>query len=497
MRASRDAIRLAVDNAKEFVGDDDGRGGGRDRRLARKLLNDTGNSERLIARHGSKLLYVEEIGWLWWTGTHWSAALGELRAHQAAVDTAKKIFGEADAIEEEEPKRAQKLRGEWAIESGNSGRLVAMMRLGGRLAQKEAAALDVDLWLFNTQNGTLELPCDPALPVRLRRHAKRDLITKVAAVGYDPDATCPAFRAFLDRVLPDREVQHFLQCFFGYCLSGAAREHVLVFFLGEGRNGKGTLIRLMSWLWGDYAGTIDFASLAAHNQRSGSEPSPDIARLAGARLLLTSEPNKGVRLDDGRIKSFTGEDRQIARHLNRGFFEFDPQFKLVVQGNNKPRITDTSGGMWERLKLVLFNVVIPAAERDPELTNKLKAEGPGMLNWALDGFRLWREQGLQPPSAVREATQRFRDESDVFGTFLAAATTPNPAGSVVGRQLFNCYVGWMKAQDWRPITDTKFGAELTARGFKTERRGSGSARAVWRLGLTWRPENEIGWEWAP
>lgn len=489
-----DAIRDAIAHAEEYTGDTPGKGGSRNEKLSQKLRNDSGNAERFCGRNGRDFAYVDELGWLFWTGSHWSVSEGLSRARLAAADTARKIFHEVAVLQALEPERAKKLA-EWALESGNARRLAGMLSLSEPRLWRRTEELDADPYLLNCQNGTLELPRDPAKPVRLRRHSRRDLITKVLPIGFDPEAGCPQFRAFLDRVLPDRDVQCWLQRFFGYALTGAADEHVFVMMLGDGRNGKGTLIRLMTWLEGDYAVSISFASLAADDRRRGGEASPDVARLAGARLVTAREPKKGVQFDDGRMKELTGEDRQVARHLNRPPFEFTPQFKLMIEANNLPRVNDRSVGFWERLRLVRFDVVIPEGERDPALGAKLKTEGPGVLNWALDGFRLWREGGLPAPAAIRAATQKYREGSDLFGTFLAGATVRNATGSVPTKMLYACYLGFAEHMDMRPMSLTKFGRDLEDRGFTAHQ--PDQSRRTWRLGLSWRPLDEITWPWDP
>ena len=490
-RKGSEAIRLAVNNAETFDGD--GKGGPLDLRLAHKPLNDIGNGERFRQRYGRNFMFVPEAGRYFYTGARWSGQIGSqewaLAAHKTAQTMLRREAAELEAeLDGGDEKRLRAFR-DWAVRSGNREKLDAMQAVSEPVLTKRLAELDADPLLFNVQNGTLDLRA----AVRLRRHARRDLITRISPLGYDPDAQCPLFRAFLDQIMPDREVQRWLQRFLGYSITGLAGEHILALLLGEGRNGKGTLVRLFLWLYGDYAATISFASLAADNHRRGGEPSPDIARLPGIRLLFAAEPRKGVRLDDGRIKELTGEDRQVARHLNREFFEFDPQFKLAIQANNKPRISDSSRGMWARVRLVPFNVTIPPELIDQDLLSKLKAEGPGVLNWALDGFRLWREEGLvAAPQAIMAATTRYRGESDEIGRFLATATAPNKEGSVASALLYQCYAGWATAMELRPVSRTKFGTELTERGHPKEKRGS--ERTVWRLGLSWRLD-DIDWEW--
>jgi putative DNA primase/helicase len=461
-------------------------------------LNDSGNSERLLSRHGRHLMFVPEVGRYFYTGLRWSAQLGDqkwaLAADKTAVAMRMREGPELEAALAGADDKWLRAFRDWATRSGDRARLDAMQAVSEPFKTTRLDALDTDPLLFNVQNGTLQLGCrGKPSEVRLRKHVPRDLISRIAPVGYDESATCPRFRDFMDEVLPDRAVQRWMQKFLGYSLTGEAREHILLMLLGRGRNGKGTLVKLLCWLYGDYAATISFASLTADARRRGAEASPDIARLPGIRLLFSAEPSKGVRLDDGRIKELTGEDRQAARHLNREFFEFDPQFKLVIQANNRPRITDKSEGMWERVRLVPFDVFVPAERRDLTLIDKLKTEGPGVLNWLVDGYRLWRDEGLIPPAAIKVATKTYRDDSDEFGQFLVSAAKPNPTGAVASTQFYRCYQGWAKAMDYQTMTPTKFGKELTDRGYTPELRGSD--RLTWRIGLTWRDDNDIDWEW--
>ena len=481
-----DAIRQAIAGAEEFAGDE--AGGGRDRRLAGKLMNDSGNAERFRQRHGRNFLYVEEMGWLGWTGSHWSLADGHNKSRMAAQDTARKIFVEADQLED--PGAAKKLRG-WALESGNGARLAQMTRLAEPYLARSVGELDPDPFLLNCQNGALELPRDPAKPVRLRRHSRLDLATRVTPIGYDPEASCPLFRQFLAQILPDPELQIFVQVWFGYCLTGDYSEHKLAMFWGEGRNGKGVLTKLQQWLAGDYAAIVQFSSLLDDRARRGSEPSPDLAKLPGARVVFAGEPKKGQRLDDGLVKQITGGDDLTVRRLNRDPFDLKPTFKLTLSFNNKPRIHDDTHGMWSRILLVPFVVTIAENQQDPNLLGKLKAEGPGVLNWALDGFRMWREQGLQTPQAVLAATAGYRSESDDIGLFLATATTRGDQQNAIrSTQLYDCYKGWAAAMDKRAVSQTKFGIELTKRGHPGLPDNTG---LICRHGLKWAAG--IDWDW--
>jgi putative DNA primase/helicase len=499
------AIRLAINNAAE-AGDEGG--GTRDRRLANRRRNDIGNGERFRARYGNEFFYVPEIGWFAWVKTHWSPRDGETLSALAAQKVATKIFDEAKAIEED-PKGVDLASGEmilgldnaaaakalhvWAIKSGSTAALASMREASRPHLTRHVDELDVDPLLFNVQNGTIELgelEADGTVPVRLRRHARRDLITRIAPVGYDPEARSPLFDQFIAQILPDPDVRLWVQKLFGYCLTGLAVEHMLAAFWGDGRNGKSTLSRLFRWLFGDYAATIEFNSLLAEGPRRGGDATPDLAKLSGRRAVFAGEPREGVRLDDGKVKQITSGDPMSVRHLNREFFDLFPTFKLILSFNNKPIVKDDSNGMWSRVRLAPFTVEIPDELQDKTLLDKLRAEGPGVLNWALDGYRLWREEGLDPPQAMIAATREYRAENDELGQFVDRATRPDPTGQLSSAELYGCYLGWCRAMEKRPQSLTKLGTYLTKkRGSLTNREGG----ITFRTNLKW--SGDIDWEW--
>lgn len=492
------AIRAAVVNAEDVTeAAEPAAGGGRgprDLQLAKKLLNDSGNSERFRARHGRNLMFVPELGRHYYTGTHWSERVGDKEWALAAQRTATRVmWDEAAALAAElageDNKRLAEFRA-FAVESGNSGRLSAMQRLAEPHLEFRVDQLDVDPFLFNVQNGTLELgrKSDPAA-VRLRKHSRTDRITRIAPIGYDPDAECVLFRRFLDRILPDKDVQNYLLSWFGYCLTADYSEHKLVVFWGEGANGKGVLTKLVQWLLGDYGAVVQFQSFIDAGQRRGGEPSPDLAKLAGRRAVFASEAKKGSRLDDGLIKQLSGGDPASVRKLNKDPFDLAPTFKINMIVNNKPEIRDDTYGMWRRVVLIFFGETIPESEIDPNLLDKLKAEGPGILNLLLDGFRRWRDVGLQAPQAILAATATYRSESDRIGQFIEAATVPKPGGELPSSELYGCYEAWCRAMEYRAVSQTKFGAEVTRRGIVRVKHG-----VFYRTGIDWN-YGGIDWDW--
>ena len=444
-----------------------------DYRLAFSPRNDIGNAERLLERVGDEVMWVEALGWLVWNNRHWDLKAGKTRVRQLAVDTANRIFDEVTAVQDA-PKDKQPGREfavehlKWARSSGDSRRLSGMLGVAADFRTRTPEELDSDPLLLNVANGTLPLEgaCED-----LRPHRREDLLTKIVDIPFDPTATCPTFRTFLDRVLPDREVQDFMQRSLGYALTGEIGEQCMWLLHGAGANGKSTLIDLVARILGPYAASIPFASLVSDERKRGSEATPDLARLPGARMVRASEPRKGVKLGEDTVKQIPGGEPLTVRHLNKDFFEFLPSFKLFVSVNHLPTITGNDEGIWRRIHKVPFLVTIPKEERDPKLGDKLWAERAGVLNWLLDGCRMWLDGRLRPPAAVAEATRKYRTESDALGQFTSSWVERAEGCYVQATRLYEAYQLWCEGNAVEPMSLTLFGRMLVERGFEKEKQG--------------------------
>lgn len=183
--------------------------------------------------------------------------------------------------------------------------------------------------LFNCTNGTLDLET-----FDFREHDPHDFLTKVSGTEYNPESRCPMWESFISQSTEDNEEKSiYLQKALGYSLTGTA-EHECFFILygSTSRNGKGTCLRTMLEMMGAYGATANASTISKQDkQRSGSQPTEDIARLAGARFVNISEPDKGMELSSALIKTLTGQDWITARYLNENSFEYLPQFKLFIK----------------------------------------------------------------------------------------------------------------------------------------------------------------------
>lgn len=431
---------------------------------------DLGNAARLVRDHGAVVRYVYKwSAWLTWDGTRWLRdETGDVE--RLARETVRNIYHEAgDADTEAERKAVAK----WAAASESRGRLEAMVAL----ARAEPGIpvrhtdLDADPWLLNCPNGTLDLRTG-----ELRPHRRADLQTKRAAVAYDPQAACPTWDAFLQRIFAgDVELIRFVQQAAGYTLTGLTIEQCLFFCYGKGRNGKSTLINTLMKLLVDYAQKAPTEMLMAKPNGGGSGVPNDIARLVGTRMVVAAEVEENRRLSEAVVKDLTGNDPISARYLHQEFFDFLPSHKLWMYGNHKPVIRGTDDGIWRRLRIIPFLVQIPEEEKDETLPDRLLAELPGILAWAVRGCLDWQASGLKPPAAVVAATTGYRNEMDVIGAFLDEAAVLAPTASAAAGDLYAAYTAWCDEGGEHAINQRRFGAQLTERGLERYK-----SNGVWR-----------------
>ena len=440
---------------------------------------DTGNSERLVALHGSKIRFNWGRNvWHVWSGRHWEEDRAG-RMEQLAKATARAIPDEARHLTGEEYTRALK----WAASSESSGKRQATVDL----ARSEDGVpvqpheLDADPWLLNVSNGTLNLRDGT-----LRPHQLEDLITRVIDVPYDPDATCPLFLAFLNRIFDrDEALIDYVQRIVGYSCTGSIREQMVVIAFGPGSNGKSTLIGILRRLLGDYAREADADSFMERKTESIRE---DIADLDGARFVSASETADGKRLSEALVKKMTGGERLRARRLYENGYEFMPQFKVWLSTNHRPEIRGAEHAIWRRIRLVPFTVTIAETEKDSDLPEKLATELPGILAWAVRGCMDWQRDGLNEPAAVLRATSEYRRDMDLIANWLEDRCELRRGVRETPKALYEDYVTYCEASGDTPLKQRTFGVKLSSQGCGEEKINNVRYRTGIRLRDPDRPD---------
>ncbi|MBO6759325.1 MAG: hypothetical protein JJ902_23585 [Roseibium sp.] len=501
-------------------------------RCAAEPETDIGNGRRFLHRFYDEVLHVSNIGWHCFDGCRWAededGRLIRPRAHltaesiaqevkfvehypfeikliEAGLEAEEKLTAMGDRGKGRDPDpddKAERTRLEtlvltmkdanralatrksgrrrYAKTSGSSGKLDNMLREAAPYRAKLLRELDADPLALNTLSGTLRFsseddpdnpdPDEPRLvwSVRQDPHDRADFISKLVPVRYDPDASADLFDAFLERVQPQEEMRGFLKRYFGYSLTALTDEQCFVFFYGEGRNGKSTLVDLMAKILGDYSTTVPFETLAGDDRRKGGEATPDLARLPGARMVRAAEPEQGMKFRESMIKSLTSGEPILIRRLHAEFNEVYPTFKLIISGNHKPDVRGADDGIWRRVYLFPWDVQIPVEEVDPRLLEKLWAERSGILNWLIEGALDYLNHGLQVPDIVRSATDTYREESDPVGAFLNAycKITGDPDDTVDPKSLYAAYKLFCEAENHNVWTSATFNRHLPQKAKK-------------------------------
>lgn len=471
-------------------------------------LNDHGNGQRLVEHFGPDLEHVARVGWFVWADTRFESdpdgisvrrlahrmtelieaeveylpisdqdaavladaevaqdeldELGEIPVKDRSPDQLQmmaayaKLLAQAKDIKDRRDKAVGR-RLTHAKNAGNSNGINNMMAEAAAIIARPLDDFDADPLVINTEGGVLRFWTEPgeddggmhppSLVAKVERldHDRAQLLTKVMPVGLNPNATCPRFTAFLDRIMPSREMQQFLQRWFGYSMTGLNVEQVFAFFYGGGANGKSVLVDLMAKIFGDYAASAKIESITGRNRRGGGDATPDLVPLIGARFVRTSEPDQGQQLQEGLIKELTGGEPIMVRSLNENFVRVYPFFKLTISGNHRPEIRGGDDGIWRRVLLVPFEVQIPKDERDPDLGKKLWEERDGIFNWLIAGLKQYLSHGLMIPDRVISATDEYREDSDPLASFLTqvCAVTGNVDHQMKARDLQQAFAFWL------------------------------------------------------
>jgi putative DNA primase/helicase len=384
--------------------------------------SDDALAHEFVEQYASELRYVKELNrWFRWDGARWCEDKTDSAAHLARLTCRK-----AAATREEGGHRLASARTIAAVER--------LAKTDPRITATQDQ-FDADPWLLNTPGGVVELETG-----KLRPAAPEDYMTKITAVT--PGGDCPQWLAFLNQIFPgDTALVAYLQRVCGYCLTGSTKEHALFFGFGKGQNGKGTWLNTVGGILCDYQSVAASETFTAmHSDRHPTE----LAALRGARLVSTGETQTGKQWDEAKIKSLTGGDPVTARFMQRDFFTYMPQFKLVITGNHKPGLRSVDMAMRRRFHLIPFMRIFSEEEKDADLLEKLKSEWPGILQWMIDGCREWQEKGLAPPAAVIGATNEYLESQDKIGNWLEECCVMESGAFVNRTALYESFSSWAK-----------------------------------------------------
>ena len=371
----------------------------------------------------------------------------------------------------------------------NRNRITNVLKLAQSWLPTSTWKFDSDPMKLNLANGIFDLKENV-----LEEHSYEHLCLKQSKVAFEKGTTAEHWIDFVNTIFSgDQELIRFVRQAVGYSLSGLSDLQALIFCYGSGANGKSTFFGVLRQVLGDYYQGIQVETLLAKNFQSSSEHY-ELARVKGARIVVSDEVPEGRKLNESLVKNLTGGDQIHARNPYEKPFSFDPTHTLWMYGNHKPVISGMDHGIWRRIYLVPFTIKIPDDQIRPqeELWEEFRRENSGILEWALEGWQDYQSNGLVLPEAVRQATSEYKSESDTLETFIKENCIINSEFKIHTTKLFQLFKDWAKENHETDQIRSSRGMVklLRERGFEVE---AGSQNKYFVHGLGVEAEQSESW----
>lgn len=442
-------------------------------------LDDTGNAHRIRDQFGAHYRYVEAYnGWMSWNGKTWERDSSR-RVYQAAEVCTELMLEQAKDMEEQAGDDEEKLERvknfRRHIKTSRSDR--GIKGAVSRFSQQRGIAIEPDDFdsaghLVTVDNGVLDLrtgqlgPFDP-----------KALLTRKLNSKFDPNAQCPKWMKFLEGVLPDENLRHYVQRAMAYTLLGEADRRAMFLLYGPSGTGKSQFIEALAHVFGDFATTA--AASTFRKKHGNSTPTNDLHGLKGRRLISSSETSETSELDEELIKRFTGRDQVTSRDLYEKYQTWVPEGAVWLTTNYLPKLSSDDNAVWLRLKAIEFSQIFVNTDQDrPNIGVEIaREEAAGILNWLLAGVQLYREFGLEEPEKVKQSNADHRRESDNVSQFLEEAfdegqiVREDGANTLKVSMLFDRYEHWCKRNHIAPLGIRRFNQRCSSQGLRKERRG--------------------------
>lgn len=431
--------------------------------------DDSGNAERFKIVFGDDFLYnTTAQEWYMYNEKVWQPdeMLMSETCATAITDVMKREPINAPPKEVEKIKEA---KDRFIKETRNHNKKMNMLKSARSLLPITGESFDRAGNVINLQNGYFDLNKN-----EFKEHDSKKLFTLISNASYTPDATSPLWEKFIeDSFLGDAELIEYVQRAVGYSISNSTAERLMFFLFGqETGTGKSVFTNVLNELLGSYSQNIKPEALMIDRNKTGDSADPSIAKLKGARLVTTSESSEAGKIDESLIKRITGGDRITARFLHKNEITYTPEFKIWMATNYKPIVQNNDSAIWERLVVIPMDNVVPASEADMNLTDKLKAEIDGILNWAIEGYYKYLDHGLRKsePEAIKEQRKSYHEENDTVGSFIEECCILDSQASVKSSDIWNAYKIWCEGNGEHAGSQRKLSIELGKRFDRESRR---------------------------
>lgn len=436
---------------------------------------------RFVTTNERRLRYCRDWeSFLAWDGKRWVRDAGAVLAVQLARAFVEQLWEAIPENIDEETAGPLLSFVKSANRRATIGNIVALAKSDPRISIS-VNELNRATHIFNVANGSLNLETG-----NLEPHTPERNLTSLAGVEFHRDAEAPLWREALQRIFGgDTELEGYVQRLIGYSLHGDKTEAILPFCIGSGCNGKSFFTDVILAIFGEYGGRAEASLLLG----DGEQHPTIIASLFGKRFVSVGEPEAGAKLREARIKSLTGESELVARYIGQDYWTFKRESLLWCASNHKPRVRGTDSGVWRRLRIVPFQIDLRSVcEPIPDLAETIIAEeASGVLWWAYEGYRAYREIGLKEPRAVEVETEVYRSEEDLLGQWISECCEVGPHHVCRVRDLHESYMRWVG----HAMSKQAFGRLIADRFPKRKETGGEFRRQTIVEGVALRCEDDL------
>lgn len=434
--------------------------------------NEMGFSQIYSELFSDELVYnVTAKNWFFYDGIRWREDVGGVQAAEKAKEMYRLLKSYGSRLDEKQGEAFLK----YVLSYGNLHKRETLVKDARSLMARTQEDFDCKHNLFNCLNCTLDLDT-----MESHEHRASDMLSKVSGCNYNPAADGTKWSKFNDEIMQgNKEKIRYMKRIDGYCLTSDTSLETAFFHYGKStRNGKSTRDETICKMLGDYAATIPPETLAMSKKRNSDGASPQIARLAGVRFLNISEPPKRMLLDVALFKSLTGGETISARKLYQEPFEYLPQFKICINCNSLPVVTDDTLFQSERVRIITFDRHFEPQEQNKHLKQELQEPEvlSSVLNWALDGLREFKKNGEQPPKCVLASTDTYKMQSDKIRRFFDDCMEQSETNTS-GADAYTAYCGWCNDNGYAAEGKSVFFASLRDRDLM-QKRGTIAGKTV-------------------
>jgi putative DNA primase/helicase len=451
---------------------------------------EVGDAKLFAERYKDRLTYEHsEKTWFYWSGHYWQrdnkAFVKKLFGNQLAAQyrlCAQHMLNSKGITNTDEGERARKLNKELMT---RATQLQHGHRINSVLSLAESYLASTHSWdttpmLIGTKNGVIDLKTGQLRPGRPDDHIRVVIPTEFRSL----DEKAPIWEKTLSEIFKDDPTKiEYLQRLLGYALIGNPKEHVMVMFVGAGRNGKDTIMHAVETVLGLLVGPVSSdVLLEAGKGHNAGAATPHLMPLRGRRIAIVSETNVGQRFNTAQVKLLTGGGKIAGRPNYGSMIEFEPTHTMLLMTNNKPRVSSDDYAFWQRAKVIDYNQSFVDSpnpnkqhehKKNPNLWATLETESSGILSWLVLGCLKYQELGLAEPNSIRESVEEYKLEEDEIGQFIAQCCNTGPKGDGLdesgrkletqSKHLYSFYQNWCSGEGRTPENQTVFGKGLSNR----------------------------------